>query len=138
MHERLFERLIHSFAFFIIVCFLCFPCVTNAGYEETELKECDFTCYIDRGTCFTGCQTRKGICASSEALIGYTVIVYTEDMELIGIYEVLDKIGTKWGRSGTLEDPHVVDIWCEDLAEAKELMRLTKGKVLIQIIDAKG
>lgn len=106
--------------------------------EEYEIKTCDFTCYIDTGTCFTGCQTRRGIAASSESLIGYTAVVWTTDGEFIGYYEILDKIGTKWGRSGTLEEPHVIDIWCEDMEEAKRLMELTEGKCKVMLVKAEG
>lgn len=130
----------------IILCaivMLLIPKRAEASVADAEFKLVDFTCYIDKGTCYTGCQTRHGIAASSEALMNYTIIVYQVDDkgqpgEMIGIYEVLDKIGTEWGRSGTLEEPHVVDIWCETMSEAKELMKLTKGKVYIQIIWAEG
>lgn len=114
----------------IIVLALMFP---KTAIAEPEERQIDFTCYIDKGTCFTGCQTRKGIAAADEAHIGYTAIVYTTDYELIGIYEVLDKIGTDWGRKG-----NCIDIWCESLDEAKELMKLTNGKCIVTYVFAEG
>ena len=127
----------------IVVCIVLVVALTLSNIhaeakEEREIKDCDFTCYIDAGTCFTGCQTRRGIAASSEALIGYTAVVWTTDGEFIGYFEILDKIGTKWGRSGTLDEPHVIDIWCEDLEEAKRLMELTEGKCKVMLIKAEG
>ena len=121
-----------------LVVALTFSCMQAEAKEEREIKDCDFTCYIDSGTCFTGCQTRRGIAASSEALIGYTAVVWTTDGEFIGYFEILDKIGTKWGRSGTLDEPHVIDIWCEDMDEAKRLMELTEGKCKVMLIKAEG
>ena len=121
----------------IVIAFaLIFP-VQHIEAQES-IKTCDFTCYIDAGTCFTGCQTRRGIAAASEELIGYTAVVWTVDGEFVGYYEILDKIGTQWGRSGTLEEPHVIDVWCEDLEEAKDLMKLTGGKCKVMLVKAEG
>ena len=76
---------VHYIVFCIaLVVALTFSCMQVDASEEREIKTCDFTCYIDSGTCFTGCQTRRGIAASSEALIGYTAIVWTTDGASIG------------------------------------------------------
>ena len=142
MERRRFFRLNYNVHYIVsciaLVVALTFSCMKVDAREEREIKDCDFTCYIDSGTCFTGCQTRRGIAASSEDLIGYTAVVWTTDGEFIGYYEILDKIGTKWGRSGTLDEPHVLDVWCEDMKEAKELMKKTQGKIIIQLVWAEG
>lgn len=113
----------------IYVCLSYFPSIA----KEREEKEIDFTCYIDQGTCYTGCKTRKGIAAADKSHIGYTAIVYTLDDEFVGIYEVLDKIGTEWGRKG-----NCIDIWCENIEEAKEMMKLTQGKCKVIYVWAEG
>lgn len=126
-HSKLFTCLLC----FSICCILAIPCRVKA--EKQNPKVIDFTCYVTRGTCYDGCETRKGICATDKEHIGYTALIWTLDGEFLGYYECCDLIGTEWGRSG-----HCIDIFAEDMDEAVEYMKITGGKCIVQYIWAEG
>ena len=77
-----------------------------------------------------GEQVRKGVCAMARKYIGMTAIVYTEDYELIGIYEVCDT-----GADERIISGDCIDIWNESEDWCKEFGR---KNVIVYLVDAKG
>lgn len=107
--------------------------------NEPKTLKMHATAYCLEGKTYTGKRVRKGIAATGDKnLLGMTAVVYQrlpdDSMgDLIGIYEIEDT-GCK---------VNVLDIWCEDLDACQDFMNLIyqdgcKGKVYVQIIDAKG
>lgn len=99
-----------------------------AAEVEAELHPVWITGYCIQGTTTSGGETRKGICAYRPQDIGKTAIVYTEDRELIGVFEITDT-GNQNIRQG-----YVLDIWCDTVEECKWLTQ----KALVQIVEADG
>lgn len=103
------------------------------------------TAYYYGDTTASGHPAREGICAVKREWMGLTAIVYADDNgkvgELLGIYECLD---TGFGGDadgdgiGSIEEGKVIDIYKPDYESCKEWMKLTGGKVWIQLVDAKG
>ena len=86
--------------------------------------------------CHTGNPTKSGVYPLEGRTVavdpkviplGSTVIVYTEDMVLFGIYQAED--------TGRLIKGNIIDIYMENEADCWEWGR---QKVFIQVIDAKG
>ena len=110
----------------------------NAKAEVKDPYKVFITCYVITGTTASGEQTREGIVAMNDALLGKTIILYTRKDDgsigdVYGIYEVKDTGGTKGLKNGS-----VVDIWMPSLEDAKETMRETKGLGYVQILDSEG
>lgn len=100
----------------------------KAAEVEAELHPVWVTGYCLQGTMANGEQTREGVCAYRPQDIGKTAIVYTENRELIGIYEITDT-GTENIREGW-----VLDIWKPTKEECAALTQ----RALVQIVDAEG
>lgn len=103
-------------------------------YEAEENKYGDpipieLTAYCIDGTTASGKHTREGIVAGKKEWIGMTVILYDENMEYIGTYEVLDTGGKK------IRQGKVIDIW---LPTYDECIQFGRQKGYYQLIDAKG
>ena len=101
--------------------------------EETNAEpiRMHLTCYCPEscpGTItYTGAHVREGIAAVSDEHIGDCAIVYTVSGDLIGIYECKDKIGTG--------ARNVIDIWKPDINSARVLMRITRGRCLVEWVE---
>lgn len=94
-------------------------------------KKMEATAYCDHGLCFDETVPKAGITvAAAKEYIGKTFIIYSEDWELIGIYECHDTGGDYRIKNGT-----VVDIYMDDEAEC---WKFGRQKVHVQIVDAKG
>ena len=93
-----------------------------------ELRPVKITGYCLRGKTASGIQTREGICAYRKVDIGKMAIVYGEDMELIGVYEIQDT-GAYNVRKG-----YILDIWCKTKEECNQLTQ----EGWVQIVDAEG
>lgn len=119
------------------------------------------TAYCEGDICSGGVKPREGICAVAPEWYGCGVVVYEAvwDEEareftpggLLGIFEGLD---TGYGRStgdgrgsrvlpgersrGTIEAGKCVDVYKPTYGKAKEWMKVTKGRVFVQIIKAEG
>ena len=120
---------------------LMFPCTVYAD-EPFEILT---TAYCQGETTCTGVPVREGICAVKKAWVGKTALIYADNDgeigELIGIYECLD---TGFGGDadgdgvGSIQEGKAVDVYFTTLDRCKEYMKLTGGKVFIQLIDAEG
>lgn len=102
------------------------------------MKELYVTCYCPESCpgeiTADGSHVRKGIAAMNKEHLGKTCILYTTDMSTcLGIFEIRDTGGTDGLKAG-----RVIDLWQPTLAECKEIMALTGGKVLIQFIEGEG
>lgn len=134
----------------ILLIFLMMPMkVTAMGasndayYDESAMIKCRATAYYLDGITASGQEVREGICAGKDEWLGKTIVVYQRlpgDKlgELIGIYESLDKGGTKAIKNGW-----VIDIWTPDAEACQELMDRVyedgcEGKIFIQVLDAVG
>lgn len=89
------------------------------------------TCYCPESCpgkiTYSGTAVREGIAAVNPEHIGDAAMLWTTEGEYLGVWECQDKLGT--GHRG------VIDIWKPDLASAKDMMALTKGKVYIEWIE---
>ena len=106
--------------------------------DEPQLIKAHATAYCLPGKTASGTEVREGICAMSDSsLIGKTAIVYQRNPdgslgEYIGTYEIED--------TGCADN--VIDVWCEE-DDCQSFMDTVyengcKGKVFVQIIEAKG
>lgn len=75
----------------------------------------------------TGATVREGIAAVTAEHLGDCALIYTEDGELIGLYECLDKIGT--GRST------VIDVWMPSNEAGQELVSKYGTKVKVLFVE---
>lgn len=121
---------------------------------EPELKEIKVTAYYSENP--TGCRgdrMREGIAAGKQDWYGKAIVLYTNEDgrpgDLIGVYEILDtgygadtgsgQSRIKKGRNlGSIETGQTIDIYRNDYEGCKEIMELTQGKALYQLIDAEG
>lgn len=115
--------------------------------SEPELHMARATAYIIHGTCADGSQTRRGtvaVPADQRELLGKTILIYLRDYQngnlvshYIGAFEATD-----------ICPEGNMDIWCEDMDEAQELMNLlyygkdgkqrTDGRIFYQVVEAQG
>ena len=103
------------------------------------------TAYCQGEKTYTGAKVRYGICAVKEEWIGKTALVYADCDgkmgELLGIYECLD---TGFGGDadgdgiGSIQTGKVIDIYFPTIEECYQWMKLTDGRVYVQLIDAVG
>ncbi len=105
--------------------------------KEPELTEIHATIYCTGGTTADGSKVREGICAVAPEHIGETVLIYTLDRELLGIWEAKDTGGE------SIKKGNVIDVYFESEKAGKEFIDRTyengaKGKVLVQYVPAAG
>ena len=136
------KKRVISVALLIAMCLIGF---TSYADEEPTLIKGYATAYIGESeyTC-TGDKVRKGICGGCKDYIGKTIVLYQrlpndEVGAILGIWECLD---TGTGTEG-FQQGRVIDVYQPTLEECQDFMNLIyedgcKGKVWIQVIDAKG
>lgn len=105
--------------------------------KEPELKEMAATIYCTGKTTADGSKAREGICAVDPENMGKTVLIYTLERELIGIFEAKDTGGR------TIQNGTVIDVFFESRESGQHFIEETykdgaKGRVLVQFIDAEG
>ena len=110
---------------------------------ETDMIKGYATAYNQTGTMATGSETRKGVCAGATEYSEKMIVLYQRLPDgsmgdYIGMYECLDTGGTDGLKSGV-----VIDVWQPSLDAVQDFADITyanecKGRVYIQIIDAKG
>lgn len=94
----------------------------------------------------SGVPVRRGICAVKREWMGLTAIVYAYNPDgsigdLLGYWECLD---TGFGGDadgdgvGSIEAGKVIDMYFPTLEECRDWMKLTGGKVYVQLVDAEG
>lgn len=102
--------------------------VLNAIQPEPLHIEATAYCYGQITA--TGKPVREGYCAMARDNLGKIAVVYSEDMEYIGTYEVEDTGGDQ-----RIKDGKVIDIynpsksWCE---------KFGRQKVIVYLYDAEG
>ena len=136
------KKRVISVALLIAMCLIGF---TSYADEEPTLIKGYATAYVgDSDTTCTGDKVREGICGGCKDYIGKTIVLYQrlpndEVGAILGIWECLDTgTGTEGFRQG-----RVIDVYQPSLEECQDFMDLIyedgcKGKVWIQVIDAKG
>lgn len=97
----------------------------KAAEIEADMHPVWITGYCLKGTAADGTETRPGICAYRPCDIGKLAIVYTEDRELIGVYEIADTGGRD------IRKGYVLDIWCETPEECYQMTQ----RALVQIVE---
>ena len=101
----------------------------------------EMTYYTESGQpCANGKTPRFGVCAYQKEYIGWTAIIYTTDMEHIGIFEIYD---TGFGRKesngkGTIQNGNCIDIFMESDKQGKEFIEQYGNKVIIYLVKAEG
>lgn len=117
-----------------------------AKAEAGEVFQMLTTAYCQGDVTATGVRTREGICAVRREWISKTALVWecNEDGtqgEFLGFWECLD---TGFGADsdgdgiGSIEEGKVIDMYFPTMDKAKEWMKLTNGKVYVQLMDAEG
>lgn len=144
-HKRIpFLKGVHTIiTFFLLLLFL--EDTVNAAEFQEPFKMLT-TAYYYGETTATGVPVREGICAVKKEWVGKTAIIYERNEngdvgDCLGIYECLD---TGFGGDadgdgiGSIQTGKVIDVYFENLAGCKEWMKLTGGKVYVQLVDAAG
>ena len=122
----------------MLIILVTLPLNANAEDSDPILIKAHATAYCLPGRTASGTEVREGICAMSDpSLIGMTAVVYQRMPDgsignYIGTYEIED----------TGCSDNVIDVWCteEDCQGFMDKVYENgcKGKVFVQIVDAKG
>lgn len=128
------KRLIQAIAVAFFTLSMCY--VAEAKTDCTFMVDSGY-CYLIEATAYcdaeqltaSGEPVREGICAFAPELMHKTVYIWSEDWELIGIYEVKDT-GSKRIKNG-----EVIDIW---MPEYNDCIQFGRKKVWIEVLDAEG
>lgn len=107
-----------------LLCGIVMFLMCSAVVHAEELKPVEMTGYCLKGIMANGEKTHAGVCAYRKCDVGKIAVLYDENKELIGKYEIADVGGTKAIKKG-----YVVDVW---FPTAKECFAFTK-KGYIQI-----
>lgn len=100
------------------------------AYEGQNLIKMESTAYCYGTITASGAHVRPGICAGKREWIGKTAVIYDREMNLIGIYEILDT-----GGDGRIRNGKCLDVYLPDEQQCREYGRKT---VWVQIVDAEG
>lgn len=117
----------------ILLVLLIVTLRVNAEEIFSEPTKIRCTVYCDSGVTKSGAYTREGIAAMNNKMLGKTAILYDMDMNLIGIFEVLDTGGNKHLKAGKR-----IDIYRESKDACDEWIKTYGDYVYIQLIDAEG
>lgn len=120
--------------------------VLSAKADEGEPFKMYTTAYHYGEITASGVPVRKGICAVKREWMGLTAVVYVYNPDgsigdLLGYWECLD---TGFGGDadgdgiGSIEEGKVIDMYFPTLEECMDWMKLTGGKVYVQLVDAEG
>lgn len=141
----------------LAVSFLLFAVPTTVYGEEPILV--NTTAYTEGEICSHGDRAREGIVAGKPEWYGQACVIYEavpngngyQIGDVIGFYEVLDtgygkttkngipsKVRADKKSQGTIETGRCIDKYSESYADAVEWMRITGGRVYIQILSAQG
>lgn len=92
------------------------------------------TCYLPTGNkTADGTVPYEGIIASNREHMGDIALLYNENGECIGLFEVRDTGGAESLKNGTS-----IDVFCNDMDRAKEWIATYGDYVLIKWIKAEG
>lgn len=92
------------------------------------------TCYLPTGnpTC-TGVMPFEGGCAAKREWVGCVAVVYTEDMQYVGCFDINDTGGHKRIKSGAS-----IDIYRNSMERARSWVREYGDYMYVQIIPCDG
>lgn len=103
-------------------------------YEDNSatpiILECESTAYCYGETTCTGKRVREGYAAMAKKYVGMTALVYTTDMELVGIYEIEDTGGDERIKKG-----ECIDIY---MPSYDDCMEYGRRNVIVYLYDAQG
>ena len=99
-------------------------------YSDAIRLDIEATAYCYGTTTASGKQVREGIAAMAKEYMGKTAIVYSEDFELIGIYEVEDT-----GGDDRIKNGQCIDIY---IPSHEEAIQFGRQNVIVYLLDAKG
>lgn len=125
----------------LVTCLLLMTCMrASASSPLDDTEQIKTTAYMLDGVTASGCEVRSGICAGQEWMVkdaiekdgSWVAMLWTEDGEFLGYFEVLDTGGEPI-RSG-----NVLDVWFETYEECHEWMVTTQGKCLVKYVWAVG
>ena len=121
-----------------------FPIFTEYNYvpsveeyvspHELWPVEMRVTCYLPTGNrTASGVYPFVGCCASNREHLGDVAAVYTLDMEFIGYFECVDTGGAQTLKNGTS-----LDIYCENMTQARDWINTYGDYCLVHFIKADG
>lgn len=109
-------------------------------FNEESLIKINTTAYCTGTITATGKEPRIGICAGKKEWLGKLIFVFEDDNgkpgKFIGYWECED---TGFGSDkdgdgiGTIQEGKVIDMYFPTYEECVEWMKLTKGKIYIEI-----
>ena len=107
----------------------------NADDQQPKLQRMRITCYTAPSGAITasGRPVMEGTCAARRQDLGKVAIVYSEDMEYIGTFEVVDTGGAKWLKNGT-----AIDLYKSSLDRCWEHVREWGDYGYVQLVEADG
>lgn len=120
----------------LLVCFaflaLSIPSHASSVPEGCELIRC--TCYLPTGNkTASGVYPYEGICASNREHLGDVAVLYTQNMEFIGYFEVKDTGGHPGLKNGSR-----VDIYRDTKEGVNDWVNQYGDYVIIQWVKGEG
>ena len=124
--------------FFLLIPMMIMALSLKADAKEIKIPDC---CEVVRCTCYlpTGNRTTdgtipyEGICASNQEHLGQVVVVWTQDMELVGYFECRDT-----GSHEDLQNGSRIDIFRNDMNDVREWQSTVGDYVIVQWIKGEG
>ena len=110
----------------------------------SEPKRMRVTCYTASKGAVTasGAAVREGIVAASRAYMGYSVILYDEDMNFVGFFEVKDTgagIDTDGdGKGDSIKKGLSIDVYRDTLDKCYDWIGEYGDYMYIQLVEGKG
>lgn len=102
--------------------------------DEDGLRRMRVTCYLPTGNrTADGTVPYEGIVAGRREDLGKVAIIYSENMEFIGYFEIRDTGGAKWLKNGT-----ALDVFRDDMDGVREWVKAYGDYCLVKIVEADG
>jgi len=119
---------------------------TGIEYNEyyPEPKRMRVTCYTSSEGAITasGAEVREGIVAAARKYMGYTVILYDEDMNFVGFFEVKDTgagIDTDGdGKGDSIKKGLSIDVYRYTLDRCYDWVDEYGDYMYVQLVEGKG
>lgn len=107
---------------------------SKASDNFVEPVKMRVTCYLPTGNpTASGIMPFEGMCAAKRDWIGKVAVLYTEDMEYVGCFEILDTGGHERIKSGKS-----IDIFRDDMERANAWIQEYGDYMYVQVISADG
>lgn len=130
-----------------MACVSCLSCTGIRVNADAELKKIRCTCYVEPGATISGHMTHEGVIAGRKEDLGKVAALYAiaDDGsvgEFIGYFDFYDTgagIDTDGdGRGDSIKKGKSVDVFREDMDDAKAWIKAYGDYVFIKIIEAEG